>query len=122
MAVDVHGDGIADSWSGETIESCVGCRPFEAVDLNGDGREELIVVQSYFSIMQYGLYTSSIDGGGPRGRARSGVASQGIPSTPLDAGKPFTFWVGGDAGLSDWFYCETLPEFWLTGTESPIDG
>ena len=40
----------------------------------------------------------------------------------LDAGEPFTFWAGGDAGSADWFYCDTLPEFRLTGTESPIDG
>jgi hypothetical protein len=23
--------------------------------------------------------------------------------------------------LADWLYCDTLPVFWLTGTQSPID-
>jgi hypothetical protein len=120
VAADFTGDGVADSWSGETIESCVGCEPFKAVDLNGDGREELIVIQSYFSIMQYGVYTVLAEAGEPQVHPfRTG--EPGHPQHALDAGKPFTFWVGGDAGLSDWFYCETLPEFWLTGTESPID-
>jgi hypothetical protein len=120
VAADFTGDGLADSWSGETIASCVSCQPFRAVDLNGDGREELIVIQSYFSIMQYGIYTV-LDVDGEQKVVPFRTGEPGHPEHSLDPGKPFTFWVGGDAGLSDWFYCEALPEFWLTSTESPID-
>ncbi len=45
VAVDFTGDGVADSWSGETIEHCTGCEPFKAADLNVDGNEELIVTR-----------------------------------------------------------------------------
>jgi hypothetical protein len=120
VAADLDGDGIADSWSGETIEYCGSCEPFKGVDLNGDGREELIVVLQYFSIMQYGVYTV-IDADGGARLVPFRVGDPGHPGHGLDPGKPFTFWVGGDAGSSDFFYCDTLPEFWLTGIESPID-
>lgn len=120
VAVDYTGDGVADSWSGETIEVCGGCEPWKAMDLNGDGRKELLVIVEYFSIMHYGVYTFLDVNGRPEIEPFR-IGEPGHPEHQLDPGKPFTFWVGGDAGLSDWFYCETLPEFWLTGTESPID-
>jgi len=120
VAVDYTGDGLADSWSGETIEYCGGCEPWKAMDLNGDGRKELMVIVEYFSIMHYGVYTLlDVDGRPEVEPVR--IGEPGHPEHQLDPGNPFTFWVGGDAGLADWFYCETLPEFWLTGTESPIE-
>jgi hypothetical protein len=121
VAADLDGDGIADTWSGETIEYCGSCEPFKAVDLNGDGREELIVILQYFSIMQYGVYTAlDVDEKPAIVPFRTGIP--GHPQHDLAPGKPFTFWVGGDAGSSDWFWCRSLPRFWLTGTFSPIDG
>jgi TolB protein len=120
VAVDYTGDGVADSWSGETITYCGGCEPLKAMDLNTDGREEILVVLDYFSIMHYGVYTVLAGGGEPQ-VVSFRVGEPGHPEHSLDAGKPFTFWVGGDAGLSDWFYCESLPTIWLTSTESPID-
>jgi len=121
VAADFSGDGIAESWSGDTIESCVGCEPFKAMDLNGDGRDELIVIQSYFSIMQYGVYTVVPADGQPQ-IVPFRTGDPGHPQHSLDPGEPFTFWAGGDAGSADWFYCDSLPEIRLTGTESPIDG
>jgi WD40 repeat protein len=121
VAVDFTGDDLADSWSGETIASCVMCAPFKATDLNGDGGDDLIVTLSYFSIMQYGLFTVMPVDAQPS-VVPFRVGEPGHPQHALDAGDPFTFWVGGDAGSSDYFYCDRLPEFWLTGTESPIDG
>jgi Tol biopolymer transport system component len=120
VAVDYTGDGVADSWSGETIEYCGGCEPWKAMDLNGDGRKELIVIVDYFTIMHYGVYTFLDTDGRPEIEPFR-IGEPGNPEHGLDPAKPFTFWVGGDAGLSDWFYCETLPEFWLTGIESPIE-
>jgi Tol biopolymer transport system component len=120
VAVDYTGDGVADSWSGDTIEYCGGCEPWKAMDLNGDGSKELIVIVEYFSIMHYGVY-AFLDVNGRPEIEPFRIGEPGHPEHQLDPGKPFTFWVGGDAGLSDWFYCETLPEFWLTGTESPIE-
>jgi len=120
VAVDYTGDGVADSWSGETIEYCGACEPWKAMDLNGDGRKELIVIVDYFTIMHYGVYALlNVDGRPEIEPFR--IGEPGHPEHELNPGKPFTFWVGGDAGLSDWFYCETLPEFWLTGTESVIE-
>jgi TolB protein len=121
VAVDFTGDGLADSWSGETIEHCTGCEPFKAADLNGDGKDDLIVTVSYFSIMQYGLYTViPVDGELQVVPFRTG--EPGHSQHGLQRGRPFTFWVGGDAGSADWFYCEALPELRLTGTLSPVDG
>jgi hypothetical protein len=121
VAVDYTGDGVADSWSGETIEHCTGCEPFKAADLNVDGKDDLIVTVSYFSIMQYGIYTvMPVDGQLSVVPFRTGAP--GHPQHELDVGSPFTFWAGGDAGSSDWFWCEALPEFRITGTLSPIDG
>jgi Tol biopolymer transport system component len=121
VAVDFTGDGVADSWSGETIEHCTDCEPFKAADLNVDGKEDLIVTVSYFSIMQYGIYTvMPVDGELEIVPFRTG--EPGHPQHGLDAGSPFIFWAGGDAGSSDWFWCEALPELRITGTFSPIDG
>ncbi|MGI8616315.1 MAG: TolB family protein [Actinomycetota bacterium] len=121
VAADFHGDGVADSWSGETIEHCLGCEPFEAVDLNGDGRDELIVVLQYFSIMQYGIYTAlPVDG--TMEVVPFSTGAPGHPQHALPEGESFTFWVGGDAGSSDWLWCENLPELRLTGTFSQVDG
>ncbi|MBA3737145.1 MAG: PD40 domain-containing protein [Actinobacteria bacterium] len=121
VAADFEGDGVADRWSGETIEHCVGCEPFEAVDLNGDGRDELIVVLQYFSIMQYGIYAAlPVDGTTEVVAFRTG--GPGHAQHALPEGEPFTFWVGGDAGSSDWLWCENLPELRLTGTFSQVDG
>ncbi|MBA3363526.1 MAG: PD40 domain-containing protein [Actinobacteria bacterium] len=121
VAADFQGDGVADSWSGETIEHCLGCEPFEAVDLNGDGRDELIVVLQYFSIMQYGVYTTlPVDGTTEVVAFRTG--GPGHPQHALPEGEPFTFRVGGDAGSRDWLWCENLPELRLTGTFSQVDG
>jgi Periplasmic component of the Tol biopolymer transport system len=36
VAVDVTGDGLADSWAGP-LAHCVSCSPFDITDLNGDG-------------------------------------------------------------------------------------
>jgi hypothetical protein len=120
VAADITGDGLADLWSGESIEYCGGCEPLKGFDVNGDGREELLVVLQYFTIMQYGVYTV-VDADGGSQLVPFRVGAPGHPEHGLDPGKPFSFWIGGDAGLSDWFYCESLPTFWLTSTESPID-
>ncbi|MGH2680281.1 MAG: hypothetical protein ACRDG8_07330 [Actinomycetota bacterium] len=121
VAADVTGDGVADSWSGETIEHCTMCGPFLATDLNGDGAEEVIVTLQGGAIIQYGIYTVlSVDGEMQLVPFRT--SEPGHPQHALHAGEPFTFWVGGDAGSSDHFYCARLPELRLTGTESPIDG
>jgi hypothetical protein len=120
VAADFTGDGIADSWSGNTIEYCGSCEPFKSMDLNGDGSEELIVVLQYFSIMQYGVYTA-VDMDGEPQVVPFRTGQPGHPEHALDPGKPFTFWVGGDAGSAEYFYCDSLPEIWLTGTDTPID-
>jgi hypothetical protein len=120
VAVDFTGDGLADSWSTETIKYCGGCEPFKGMDLNGDGREELVVILQYFSIMHYGVYTVIESDGEPE-VVPFRTGEPGHPEHSLDAGKSFSFWVGGDAGQSDWFFCETLPTIWLTSSTSPIE-
>jgi hypothetical protein len=120
VAVDFTDDGLADSWSTETIKYCGGCEPFKGMDLNGDGREELIVVLQYFSIMQYGVYTV-LPGGGEPQVVPFRTGEPGHPQHSLDAGKPFSFWVGGDAGSAEWLFCEALPTIWLTATETSVE-
>jgi Tol biopolymer transport system component len=123
VAVDFTGDGIADSWSGETMPYCVDCSPWKAADLNGDGSGELIVVVQGGTEIEFGLYAVRAvePGGGPQVKPFL-VGEPGHEAAGFVPGEPFTFWAGGDEGRSESVYCDALPTFWLTSISSVVDG
>jgi Tol biopolymer transport system component len=109
VAVDLTGDGLADAWSGDTIEFCFMCRPFAGVDFDADGDDELAVMTSEGSMPTFAIYAATVDGGEPRVTPIL-AATPGHPSGGHQAGQPLTFTTGGDAGFSGSVRCENFPD------------
>jgi hypothetical protein len=125
VAVDVTGDGLADTWS-SAIPYCIACAPFGTVDFDADGRNELVVTEQQGSEIQYGVFAVL-----PSGATGSPeiipvlVAGPADPKGGFDAGKPFTFWAGGDEGRDDFVRCDSYPDaplMVLTQTSHPVEG
>jgi hypothetical protein len=118
LAVDLESDGTADTWV--PLPRCVMCRPFGAMDLDGDGADELFVLLQASSTPEYGVY-------------RVGSAGEIVPVPVVDPGygewgftkgEPFTIWAGGDEGTSYAIACEAdpgSPSLVLTQTLIPVD-
>jgi hypothetical protein len=125
VAVDVTGDGLADT-SSTAIAYCVSCAPFGTIDFDADGRNELVVTEQAGSEIQYGIFAVRPTGGnGPPRIAPVLVAEPGDPKGGFDAGKPFTFWAGGDEGRDEFVRCDSYPAapvMVLTQTSHPIEG
>jgi hypothetical protein len=124
VAVDVDGDGSAESWAGP-LARCVGCSPFAITDLNGDGMQELVVTLQYSSVTEYTLFSLQSDGsGGPPELRQVTVAEPGsLPE--FRAGKPVSFWIGGDEGFTASIRCENYPSdpvLIVTTGDHPIEG
>ena len=125
VAVDVTGDGLADT-SSTAIAYCVSCAPFGTIDFDADGRNELVVTEQAGSETQYGIF--AVRPTGESGRLEIApvlVADPGDPSGGFDAGKPFTFWAGGDEGRDEFVRCDSYPAapvMVLSQTSHPIDG
>jgi dipeptidyl aminopeptidase/acylaminoacyl peptidase len=104
VAVDIDGDGAADA-SSETVEHCFFCRPFDVVDLDLDGAEELVLLASEGSTPTFMIY--GIDGvGGDRAIVPLLVAEPGHPEARIDPGAPLMFSTGGDEGFAGWVGCD----------------
>jgi hypothetical protein len=124
VAVDVDGDGVAESWAGP-LARCIACRPFAVTDLNADGMQELVVILQYSSTTEYTLFSLERNwGGGPPQVKQVTVAEPG--SLPLfRATKPVSFWAGGDEGFSSSVRCEGYPDqpvLVVTQTDQPVEG
>jgi hypothetical protein len=103
VAVDIDGDGAADAAS-ETVEHCFFCRPFDVVDLDVDGAEELVVLASEGTTPTFMIY--GIDGvGGELAVAPLPVVEPGHPEAGLKPGSPLKFSTGGDEGFAGWVGC-----------------
>jgi Tol biopolymer transport system component len=114
VAVDLDGDGTAESAGQPLSGSCLLCRPFDSTDLNGDGVLELVVLDEASSTPSYSLYEVSV----PTSERSPGVYAlfvepPGAPQMNLDVGEPVRFIVGGDEGFSASLRCEE-------GNGSPI--
>ncbi|MEO8423264.1 MAG: LpqB family beta-propeller domain-containing protein [Actinomycetota bacterium] len=124
VAVDHTGDGLADSWWGP-MQYCVGCKPFDATDLNGDGSEELVVLAQWGTTPQYLLFSIQV-GPGKEPKVRPIlVASPGHPQAGFRPGEPVALWTGGDEGFSASVRCEGYPGTPIlvaTWSDHPIDG
>jgi hypothetical protein len=124
VAVDLTGDGLADAWSGDTIQFCFMCRPFAGVDFDADGDDELAVMTSEGSMPTFAIYAATVDGGEPRVTPIL-AAAPGHPSGGHEAGQPLTYTTGGDAGFSGSVRCEGFPDapvLVTTWSEHPIEG
>jgi hypothetical protein len=124
VAADFNGDEIADSWWGG-IEYCLFCEPADAVDLDADGDEELIVVESRSSTPSFLVLTAVRDGDGRPQLRPVLVAAPGHEAAGKIPGQPLRISVGGDEGYSAWVRCEHFPAapvLILTWRDHPIEG
>jgi hypothetical protein len=96
------------------------CVPYAAVDLDGNGTEELIVA-SYFSIMDYYVvrYLGPPEEPSPV-IVPVLVAEPGHEPAGLIPGEPLRIDAGGDAGYSSEIVCDPPVITW-TWTFAPID-
>lgn len=108
LAVDHTGDRVADSWIDFPFECWSLCWPFDATDLDGNGTEELIVVNS-FSIMDYYVFAVRPGANGDLRVEPILVAPPGHEPAGIVAGEPLRIDAGGDAGYSSSIECEGYP-------------
>jgi hypothetical protein len=108
LAVDHTGDRVADSWIDLPFECASWCPPFDATDLDGNGTEELIVVNS-FSIMGYHFFDVRPNANGDVRVEPILVAAPGHEPAGISAGEPLQTDAGGDAGYSSSIECEGYP-------------
>jgi TolB protein len=123
VAVDVDGDGSAESWAGP-LARCEGCSPFAVTDLNGDGVMELVVTLRYAAVTEYTLFSlQPVPRDGPPELHQVTVAEPGsLPS--FRATKPVSLLAGGDEGFSSSVRCEGYPGhpiMIVTQTDQPVD-
>jgi hypothetical protein len=124
VAADFNGDEIADDWWGG-IEYCLFCEPFDATDLDADGDEELVVLESSSSTPAYLVLKTRLDPGGEPQLRPVTVAAPGDEAARLPAGEALTIVTGGDEGFSGWVRCEGFPAapvLVLTWRDHPIEG
>lgn len=108
LAVDYTGDGLADSWIDLPFECANLCAPLDATDLDGNGTEELIVVNS-FSIMDYTFFAVRPNATGDLRVEPILVAAPGHRPAQISAGEPLRISAGGDAGYASSIECEGYP-------------
>jgi len=95
VALDENRDGIAETSYGP-IECTFECRAFATPDVDGDGTDELLVVQDGGVVVGLRLYDVVATGDGPS-LAPVAIAAPGDPEGGFEAGKQASFLLGGDA-------------------------
>jgi hypothetical protein len=127
LAVDHTGDSVADSWIDFPFECWNWCPPYDATDLDGNGADELIVVNS-FSIMDYHFFAVRRDASGDPRLEPILVAEPGHEPAGITAGEPLRIDAGGDAGYGSTIECEGYPSepaivwswsYWVIETDQP---
>jgi hypothetical protein len=94
-ALDIDRDGLAESSFGP-IECEFECRTFSAPDIDGDGTDELLVVQGGGAVVRAHLYDIAAVETDPS-IVPLLVAAPGDPEGGFDPGQQTTFLIGGDA-------------------------
>jgi WD40-like Beta Propeller Repeat len=96
VALDEDGDGLADSSFGP-IECTLDCRAFSAPDVDGDGTDELLVVQDGGAVVGVRLYDIVSNNEVAVGIEPVVVAAPGDPEGGFEPGEQARFLLGGDA-------------------------
>jgi Tol biopolymer transport system component len=123
VAADIDGDGVADAAS-ETVVHCFFCRPFDVVDFDADGDDELVVMASEGSTPTFMVYDLRDTNGALRIEPVL-VAAPGHRAGRHEPDQPLTFSTGGDEGYAGWVRCESFPaapELVVTWRDHPIEG
>jgi WD40-like Beta Propeller Repeat len=94
VALDVDRDGLADTSFGP-IECTLDCRSFSAPDIDGDGTDELLVVQDGGAVVGLRLY-DVVEANGETSIVPVEVADPGDPRGGFEVGKQASFLLGGD--------------------------
>lgn len=95
VALDTDQDGLADASYGP-IECTLECRAFSAPDVDGDGADEVLVVQDGGAVVGLRLYdVGSSDG--ELAILPANVAEPGDAQGGFEPGKQAVLWLGGDA-------------------------
>jgi hypothetical protein len=95
IALDVDRDGIADT-SLAPIECTLECRAFATPDLDGDGTDEVLVVQDGGAVVGLRLY-DVVETDGEPSIVPVDVADPGDPQGGFEPRKQASFLLGGDA-------------------------
>jgi hypothetical protein len=123
VAADLTGDGVADDvW--RALEHCFMCEPYAAADLDGDGEDELVVLENGGTTPRFDLFDVRSSAGEIRLRPIV-VAPPGDARTGFPAGEPAHIVTGGDEGFSGYVSCERYPqrpEIVVAWADGPIDG
>ena len=105
LALDTDRDGVVDESFGP-IECTLECRTFSAPDIDGDGTDELLVVQDGGVVVGLRLY--DIGREGPM-IVLARVADPGDPVGGFRPGSEAVLWLGGDAFELYALYCGHVP-------------
>jgi len=108
VALDTDQDGVADTSYGP-IECTLECRTFSAPDVDGDGTDELLVVEGGGAVPLLGLY-DFIPTEGALAISPVIVAEPGDPQSFLfEPGEHARFLIGGDGFGLDALQCGDIP-------------
>jgi hypothetical protein len=108
VTLDVDQDGLGDASFGP-IECTLECRAFSAPDVDGDGTDELLVVQDGGAVVGLRLY-DVVSTDGELAIVPVNVAEPGDPQGLLVPEEQAFFLLGGDAFELYALRCGTLPE------------
>jgi TolB protein len=103
VALDVDRDGLSDSSFGP-IECTYECRTFSAPDIDGDGTDEILVLQQGGAVVGLRPYDVISNGAEPA-IVPLVVAESGEPSGRFEAGKQPILFLGGDGFGLDTLRC-----------------
>jgi hypothetical protein len=106
VAIDTDQDGLTDTSFGP-IECTLECRAFSAPDVDGDGTDELLVVQDGGAVVGLRLYDFPIDG--ELAIIPVNVAAPGDPQGGFEPSQQATLWLGGDAFELYGLLCGDVP-------------
>ena len=107
IALDSDQDGLADTSYGP-IECTLECRTFSTPDVDGDGTDELLVVQDGGAVVGLRLY-DVVQSNGEFAIVLATVAEPGDPQGGFEPGKQAVLWLGGDAFELYGLQCGEVP-------------